>query len=481
MRHSEYTSHDGLGLAALIRSGEVSAAEVAAAARQAIAVVNPGLNAVLSTIDDQPFAADQPFGGVPFLVKELVLTARGAMSRGGSRATPAIGMPFDSSLMTRFRGAGLYLIGTTQTPEMGYNATTEPVAFGPVHNPWKAGHSAGGSSGGSGAAVAAGLVPVAHANDGGGSIRIPASCNGLVGLKPTRDRTPTGPGSSDPLLGHAIEYVVTRSIRDCAALLDLVAGPDCGAPHLIAPPAAPFAKLAAASREPRTVAVVEGSLLGVPVHPECVAAVEKAAALLADLGHRIVPCPIVLDFEEFASHINAVWCLSAAQFVDQVSRATGCAADREHFEAVTLTCAEFGANVKPLAILDALDYVNRISRETARAFEGFDLLLSSTTCAPPPRHGVLDQHDADISAIDWTRKTFRYAGNTPLFNSTGQPAISLPVHWTGDGLPVGVQIAAGMGEEGRLLSVGAQLEEVVDWSGKQAALRARIAGDLDLG
>ncbi len=470
MKFSEYTAYDGLGLAALIRAGEVSAQEVTTCAQDAIAEKNTALNAVLSSVEGQAYAAEQPFSGVPFLIKELVLQAEGALSRSGSRATPAIPAPADTHLMQRFRQAGLHLIGTTQTPEMGYNATTETVAFGPVHNPWQAGRSAGGSSGGSGAAVAAGIVPIAHANDGGGSIRVPASCNGLVGLKPTRDRTPTGPGASNPLLGHAIEFALTRSVRDCAALLDCVAGPDLGAPHFIAPPQQSFAAAAASAAKPLTIAVVEGSLLGQPTHTECKRAVSKAARHLQDLGHTLVPCPINLDFEEFAQHINVVWCVFAAQFIDQVTQAVGCPADNEHFEAVTLTCAEFGAKTTALEVLNALDYVNRISRETAAAFTGFDVLMSSTLSAPPPPHGTLDQNDPNISAIEWTHNTFRYATNTPLFNSTGQPAISLPLHWTADNLPVGVQFAANMCEEGLLLNLATQLETVYAWREQQQKL-----------
>ena len=315
MEFSEYADYDALGLAQLVTDKQVSAQELADCARRAIEEKNPQLNAVLATVEDQPYTDNQPFSGVPFLVKELVLQAKGAPSRAGSRATPDILAPADSNLMQRFRQAGLHLVGTTQAPEMGYNATTETVAFGPVHNPWKQGHSAGGSSGGSGAAVAAGIVPIAHANDGGGSIRVPASCNGLVGLKPTRDRTPTGPAIADPLFAHAIEFVVSKSVRDSAVLLDCVAGPDLGAPHIIAPPAISFAAAAAVS-EPLKIAVLEGSMLGTPIHDENALAVRNTAQRLEALGHTLVDCPIRLDFEEFSEHINVVWCAFAAQFID---------------------------------------------------------------------------------------------------------------------------------------------------------------------
>ncbi len=470
MKFAEYARYDGLGLAALVAGGEVSAAELAQCARQAIADKNPQLNAVLTTLHEQPFAADGPFAGVPFLVKELILQAQGAPSRAGSRALPDLPAATDSSLMARLRRAGLQLVGTTQTPEAGYSATTETLAFGAVHNPWRTGYSAGGSSGGSGAAVAAGLVPLAHANDGGGSIRVPASCNGLVGLKPTRDRTPTGPGASDPLFGHGIEFALTRSVRDCAALLDCVAGPDLGAPHLIAPP--PHSYRAAAARDPGRlrIAVHSGSLLGTTLHADNDAAVAATSQRLQALGHELVPCDFHLDFDEFAEHINVLWCAFTAAFVEQVTLALGPGEDTERFEAVTLTCAAFGRQTTALQLIGALDYVNRISRETAAVFEGFDCLMSATLATPPPPHGTLDQNDPALSAIEWTHQTFRYATNTPLFNSTGQPAISLPLHWTADGLPVGVQFAGRMGAEGTLLSLASQLEVDYDWQAQQQRL-----------
>lgn len=391
MKIDEYTSFDGLGLAELVARGETSAEELAACAAMLIEERNPSLNAVISTLEGQPYADNGPFTGVPFLVKELVLQAKGALCRSGSRATPAEPVPADTNLMRRFRDAGLHLIGTTQTPEMGYNATTETVAFGPVHNPWKQGHSAGGSSGGSGAAVAAGIVPIAHANDGGGSIRIPASCNGLVGLKPTRDRTPDGPGASDALFAHAIEFVVSRTVRDSAALLDCVAGPDQGAAHIIAPSTVGFARAAATAPGKLKIGVLQGSMLDTPIHAENKAAVDNTTKRLEALGHDLVECKYRLDFEEFSEHINVIWCAFAALFVDQVTRLTGCAADNDHFEAVTLTCAEFGFNTNAMEILNALAYVNRISRETAVVFDGFDCLTSATVATPPPPHGVLNQ------------------------------------------------------------------------------------------
>ena len=476
MQIREYTQYDALGLAELVSKGEVSAAELVQCATALIDELNPSLNAVLSKVEDQGYGAEQPFSGVPFLVKELVLQAQGAPSRAGCRATPAEPSQTDSNLMARFRHAGLHLVGTTQSPEMGYNATTETVAFGPVHNPWKAGHSAGGSSGGSGAAVAAGIVPIAHANDGGGSIRVPASCNGLVGLKPTRDRIPLGPGSSDALFSQAIEFAVSRSVRDSAALLDCVAGPDLGAAHIIQSPSQSFASSAAQAPGPLTIGVIEGSLLGaqVGVHQENKLAVQNTSKLCESLGHNLKVINYRLDFEEFAQHINVLWCVFAAQFVEQVSQIPGVEANNDFFEAVTLTCAEFGFQSSALDVLNALDYVNRISRETAVVFQDIDCLMSCTLATPPPVHGTLNQNDPEIGAMEWTRNTFAYATNTPLFNATGQPAISLPLHWSVDNLPVGVPFAGHMGAEGTLLSLASQLEEASDWQTKQQSLIAEI-------
>jgi amidase len=470
MNFSEYADYDALGLAQLVAEKQISAQELASCAHAAIERQNPLLNAVLSTVEGQAFAENQPFTGVPFLVKELGLQAAGAPNRAGSRALPDRPTPVDSTLMQRFRAAGLHLLGTTQTPEMGYNATTETVAFGPVHNPWKVDHSAGGSSGGSGAAVAAGIVPIAHASDGGGSIRVPASCNGLVGLKPSRDRTPTGPGASDPLFGHAIDFVLSKSVRDSAAMLDCVVGADLGAPHITPLPSVSFSETASMGIKPLKIAVMQGSMLGTPVHEENAKAVVNTAKRLEALGHTLVECPIHLNFDEFSENINVIWCAFAAYFVDLVTKGTGCEASNDYFEAVTLTCAEFGVKTNVVQLQAAMDYVNRITRETATKFEAFDVLMSTTLATPPPAHGTLDQNNPNISAIDWTRETFRYATNTPLFNSTGQPAISLPLHWTEDGLPIGVQFAGKVGQEGLLLNLACQLEADFNWKAIQRKL-----------
>src|ERR1700724_3483143 len=287
---NDYTSHDGLGLAELVARREVTPDELVAAALEAVAKVNPRINAVLQTLPAEAAAEIRaglphgPFTGVPFMIKEIVLHAKGVRCEMGSTLTRGFVAPADTELMARFRRAGLVLAGTTQTPELGYNPTTETVLFGPVHNPVDPTRSTGGSSGGSGAAVAAGIVPIAHANDGGGSIRIPASCCGLVGLKPTRGRNPLGPTAGDIMGGLLAEHVVSRTVRDTAAILDATAGPEIGDPY--AAPSPPGSYLAAIKKKPKKLRIAFATKLfdGGAFDPECKAAVEAAAKLCARLG-----------------------------------------------------------------------------------------------------------------------------------------------------------------------------------------------------
>jgi len=472
----EYARLDGTALAELIRRRDVSAQEVRQVALGAIARFNPSLNAVLEVLADASAAevAETPahgaFAGVPFLVKELVLHAAGAPCRMGSRLAQGMSFPADTELMARFRRAGLVTIGTTQTPEFGYCATTEPVAFGPVHNPWRRGYSPGGSSGGSGAAVGARIVPIAHANDGGGSIRIPASSNGLVGLKPTRDRIPTGPDASDPLFGHAIEFVVTRSVRDTAAMLDAVAGPDVGAPHMIAPVAGSFlGALACAPRRLR-IACMTRTPFGAPLHPECAASMQHSRALLSDLGHELIDASLSADWESFTRHVNVIWCVPTASGVDAVAQATGRVPSLDMLESATLACYEAGRRMSALDVADALAYFNGVSRGIGRYFEGIDVLLSPVAAQPPPRHGVIDQNAPGIDALTWTRQTFERFPFTPLFNATGQPALSLPLYWSSEGLPMGSQFVGRFGDEATLLTLAAQLEQAQPWAQRQPPL-----------
>jgi amidase len=475
LKFEEYARHDATGLAELIRRRDVSVDEVRAAAFEAIGRINPRLNAVLASLEAESARAlaaglpAGPFQGVPFAIKELVLHAANVPCRMGSRLGEGVSFPHDTELMRRFRQAGLLLVATTQTPELGYCATTETVAFGPVHNPWRAGVSPGGSSGGSGAAVAAGIVPVAHANDGGGSIRIPAACNGLVGLKPTRDRIPTGPDAADPLFGHAIEFALTRSVRDCATLLDAVAGPDTGAPHALANPAEPFAVSARKPPGMLRIAVVSETPFGKGLHTEAAAALDGTRRLLGDLGHTVVDGRLATSWEAFVAAADTIWCAVTAAAVAGLERQTGRRASPDTLEAVTWACLETGRRASALDVLNALAYFNALSREVGAYFESIDMLVTPTMAAPPTPHGTIAQNAAGVDSRTWTQLTFERFPFTPLFNATGQPALSLPLHWSADGLPMGVQFVGRFGAEATLLALATQLESARPWASRLPA------------
>jgi len=469
----DYSSHDALGLAHLVARKEVTPDELVAAAFEAVARINPRLNAVLQTLPDEAAAEIRaglpqgPFTGVPFMIKELVLHAKGVRSDSGSKFAQGFVPPADTELMARFRRAGLVLAGTTQTPEFGYNPTTETRAFGPVHNPWDLGRSAGGSSGGSGAAVAARIVPVAHANDGGGSIRIPASCNGLVGLKPSRDRVPSGPDYGDLLCGLACEFVLTRSVRDAAAMLDAVAGPDIGAPSHPVPPARPYREQIAIAPARLRIAWTATPASGAKVDPECERAVHETVRLLESLGHTLIEDSPRYDWDAFLENVHVIWTAFSATSIDAAAAVLQRKPGPDNLEAVTLACYEDGKRYSAADLVNAMAHGNLVSRQVGAFFENVDVLVTPTIARLPAPLGELNQDREGMSAMEWTRQVFSYVPFTPLFNTTGQPAISLPLHWSAGGLPVGVQIAGRFGDEATLLSLAAQLEQARPWAAKR--------------
>lgn len=473
---TDYTAYDGLGLADLVVRKEVTPEELVTTALAAIDKVNPRLNAVLQTLAEQATAEARgdlpqgPFRGVPFLIKELVLPAGGVRCDMGSRLAQGYVPENDSELMARFRQAGLVLSGTTQTPELGYNPTTETTLFGPVHNPWRTGHSAGGSSGGSGAAVAAGIVPLAHANDGGGSIRIPASCNGLFGLKPSRDRVPTGPDFSDPLCGLACEFVVSRSVRDSAALLDVVAGADVGAPGLPVPPVRPYAEEVGVPAGRLRIAWTTTPASGDSIDAECETGVHETVRTLEELGYGLVEDRPLYDWEEFLSKVHIIWTAYTASAVDDLAVLMGRAPGPDTLEAVTLACYEDGKRRTAVELLGAMAHNNTLSRQLGAFFQKYDAFVSPTLARRPAPHGEINQNRAGMTAMEWTQQVFSYVPFTPIFNTTGQPAVSLPMHWTPEGLPVGVQIAGRLGDEAGLFRLAGQLEQARPWAGKRPAV-----------
>lgn len=466
----EYASQDATGLAKLIRSGEVSAPEVHNAARQSIEAVNPTLCALAAPLFDSPleYAPHGPFAGVPFAIKDIVCHAAGVPIRFGSRMVPpTFAFSHDSELMLRWRRAGLATLGRTTTPEWGFNANTEAVVYGSTRNPWDPDRIAGGSSGGAAALVAAGALPVAHANDGGGSIRIPAAMCGLVGLKPTRGRVPIGPDVGEALAGMGIEFAVTRTVRDAAALLDAVQGHGVGDKYQIAPPARPYVKEVGASPGWMRIAISYRGWSRVPIDPSCVAAVESTAKVLAGMGHQIEEATPSFDVEAYHTMNRDIWSVTLADWISGISTMAGVAPTPDNIEATTWACIEHGKRLSALQLMEADHIMNATCRAVGAFFESYDVLLTPTAASPAPLLGSLNANKPNLDADAWTRKVFTFAPFTALFNATGQPAMSLPLGMNEAGLPVGVQLVTRYGDEASLFRLAAALETAMPWKGRK--------------
>jgi amidase len=474
---SEYDRLDATALAELVRKGEVQPSELVEAALERIERLNTRINAVVTPLFERArAAAKEPrpegvLGGVPFLVKDL--GAGGTL--GGARMT--MGTAFlsrfvpdhDSELVRRFKRAGLIILGKTNTPELGILPTTEPRFLGACRNPWNLGRTTGGSSGGSAAAVAAGFVPLAHANDGGGSIRIPASCCGLFGLKPTRARTPLGPDYGDLFSGLIADHAVTRSVRDSAALLDATAGPDLGDPYWAPPPERPF--LQEMGRDPGKlrIAFTAKAAGGGPVHADCVEAVQKAAKLCASLGHEVEETALDLPEQVISQSFMVLWSAGCAFVIDGLSFVAGKAPNPDEFEPLTWTLYSMGKKQQASSYLLALALLQRFSREVARFFLRYDLLLTPTLSEPPLPLGAFDT--PPDNPLHGLRVAEKFVPFTPICNITGQPAMSVPLYWNADGLPIGVHFVGRFGDEATLFRLAAQLEEACPWSNKFPPLR----------
>jgi amidase len=470
MNLSDYIEYDAIGLAQLISSGQVSAHEVQQTARQAIEAVNPALNALVGELFDEPlpYAANGPFAGVPFLIKDLVLHAQGVPTRLGSRLTgQGVALPYDTDLMARFKQAGLATLGRTSTPEFGFNASTEALANGPTHNPWDTTRSSGGSSGGSAALVAARTVPMAHASDGGGSIRIPAAWCGLVGLKPTRGRTAMGPDYDELLSGLAIEFALTRTVRDAAALLDVVHGPGVGDKYIIAPPARPYAEEVRTLPSRLRIALTMRAWSGAPVDQEYVQAVKAVGQQLSSLGHEVEEASPNIDWETFLDSQLPIWTAFLADSAHVLAQALGVELGPDVLEATVLTSVEYGRRLTALDLYGAFRLCNIISRSVAAFFQNYDVLLTPTVATSAPPLGYLNANDPTLDPRGWLDKVFTLAPFTPLFNVTGQPAMSLPLAQSSDGLPLGVQCVARYGDEATLFRLAAQLEQALPWASRR--------------
>ena len=467
----EFERYDGLGLAALVRDRQVSAAEVLEAAIDRIDGRDRALNAViLRTFDDarrrvERGLPDGPFTGVPFLLKDITVQMEGTVTANGSRLFADAVADHDSEIVARYRRAGLVIVGKTNTPELGLATTTEPRLFGPTRNPWSASHSAGGSSGGAAAAVAAGMVPTAHATDGGGSIRIPASCCGLFGLKPTRARTPAGPMVGEGWSGASIGHAITRTVRDSAALLDAVAGSDVGDPYWAPPPARPF--LSEVGAEPRQlrIALCTTPWNGMTVDARCREAAQSAAKLCEALGHTVEDARPEIDVAALGQAQRVIIAGNVRNALETRATALGRALEPEDVEKATWRTAQYGREATAADYARSVQVVHRAGRAVGRFFQHWDILLTPTMCNPPHELGAIDTMTDDVDTFQ--QALLSTIAFTSLFNASGNPAMSVPLHWTPDGLPVGVQFVAPFGDESTLFRLAAQLESTHPWADRR--------------
>ncbi len=493
MRLPEYDRLDALALGDLVARRQVAATELLEAALERADARNPRINAIVTRYDDEararaagPLPAG-PLAGVPFLLKDHLAAWKGHPLTSSSRLLEGWRPDYDAEVTRRFHAAGLVTFGQTNTPELGILGTTEPAMRGPTRNPWDPSRSAGGSSGGSGAAVAARIVPAAHASDGGGSIRIPSSACGVFGLKPTRGRVSHAPALGESWSGMDTNGVITRSVRDSAALLDLLSGAVAGDPYAAAAPARPFLAEVGAPAGRLRVAFTKDPLFARKTAPECAAAVEDTARLLVELGHEVVEARPEFSRDALVHAYLVLVAASVSAEVEEAARLAGRRPGPGTLEMETWTLVAAGATLSARDLVLAETEIHRASRAVAAFFDRHDLLLTSTLALPPlPIGGVkssaLERAGMRAVARLGSRtlfekllsasagRSFDAIGNPMLFNETGQPAASLPLHWTADGIPIGVQLAARFGDEATLFRIAAQLEAARPWADRAPPL-----------
>jgi len=467
---------DATGQAELVRRLEVKPVELLESAIERVEALNPRLNAVVTPMFDQARSAaagvipDGPFKGVPFLLKDVVAACKDVRMTLGAGILQHFVADHDSELVRRLRRAGLIILGKTNTPEFGLLPTTEPRLFGPCRNPWDTGRSTGGSSGGSAAAVAAGMVPMAHGNDGGGSIRIPASCCGLFGLKPTRARNPLGPDFGDLIGGLVAEHALTRSVRDSAALLDATSGPDIGDPYWAPPPVRPFIREVGANPGRLRIALLGQLPGGPPLHPDCAAAWQDAAALCADLGHEVEEVQPELSYAAVSESFMLLWSASLASTIDTIFRHVGQPPEADQFEPLTWALYENARRHSAADYLMTITNLQRTARKFARWFTNHDVWLTPVLSEPPVPLGQFGSTpDHPLQGMD---RATEYVPFTPFANVTGQPAMSVPLYWNRDGLPIGAHFMGRFGDEATLFRLAAQLEEARPWQGRRPPVSA---------
>lgn len=468
---TDFAFMDAMALAAGIRKGDIDPAELLEWTISRIETLNPILNAVVTPMYDQAREAlraglpDGPLTGVPYLLKDILGAYAGVPLTSACEALKNNIPDHDSELVRRLKKAGLVILGRTNAPELGILPTTESRFFGPCKNPWNLGRTTGGSSGGSSAAVAAGMVPAAHANDGGGSIRIPAACCGLFGLKPTRGRNPLGPDFGEIMSGFVAEHAVSRSVRDSAMLLDATAGPDVGDPYW-APPSGPFLPEVETPPGKLRIAFSTATFNDAPVHSDCKLAVEQAAKYCEDLGHEVFEGgPSFEGMEALLTQMfMVVWSAGTAWTVEGISMIRGEAPDPNLYEPLTWALYEMGVGHTATQYMTAVTVLQGISRRVAAFFTDVDILLTPTLAEPPVPLGTFDA--APDNPLAGIQRAEQFVPFTPVCNVTGQPAMNMPLHWNADGLPVGTHFIGRFGDETTLFRLAGQLERAHPWADK---------------
>lgn len=484
---ADFDRYDGMGLAELVRKGEVKSSELVEEAISRIEARNPQINAIIFKTYESARAAAAapsagPFAGVPFLLKDMLASLAGAPMSSGNRALANIMRDHDDEIVRRYKRAGLVILGKTNLPEFGLAAVTESEAFGPARNPWDLTRTPGGSSGGSAAAVAARILPMAHGTDGGGSLRIPASCCGLFALKPTRGRTPLGPSQGDSWRGFTVGHAITRSVRDSAALLDATMGGDVGAPYEVRAPARSFLSEVGAPPGKLRIAFTTAPFLARSIHDDCVQGVNSALKLLSALGHEIIEATLPFDKEQWLLAFMTIVAGETQSDIRRASELAGRPLGFKDFEPATYIAGLLGDAWSAGDYASAVKYLQAWSRRVGDAFTRCDVLLTPTLAEPPPLIGAMKPTNAELAFMNvigplkagWflkvtgfakmlAEKSIEFIPYTPLFNVTGQPAMSVPLYWNDAGLPIGMQFAARFGDEATLFRLAAQLELAQPW------------------
>lgn len=468
MTPSEYLAQDAVGLADLIRRRQVSALEVLEAALERTAATNPRVNAVTLSMEAQARAAiaaglpEGPLTGVPFLLKDLGAQMAGVPTTSGSRLFKDNIPAADGASVTGYRRAGLVLYGKTNTPELGLEPVTEPEMFGPSRNPWDLERTPGGSSGGASAAVSAGMVPAAHASDGGGSIRTPASCCGLFGLKPGKGRVSFAP-ANEGWGGFSIQHAVTRSVRDSAALLDAICQPQPGDPYWLEPPATPFAAEVGKDPGKLRIGFFTGAInTGGAIDPECADAVRAAAALCASLGHEVEEAVLPGDIASAAAAAGSIIAASIASTIATEEARRGRPVEQGEIDIVTQVMMTRGQGISAADYVRAMQLAHAYGRQVAAFYARYDIFLCSTLGSPPIRVGELRGKPLDLQG--YAPRLFAFMPNTQAFNITGQPAMTVPLAWSKSGLPIGIQFVGRLADEATLLRLAGQLEQAQPWA-----------------